>query len=60
MEKKCKRCWAELDGNCVEVMESRLYVVVDEESEEAIILNEGDCLCVSCNRLVTYYRRLVD
>ena len=57
---KCKRCWAELDSGYVQVTESRLYVVVDEESEEAIILNKDDCLCNSCNSLVAFYRRLPD
>ena len=56
--KQCKKCSKEVESQYSEVMESREIVVVDEQTEQAIILNKGDKLCQGCSSVVAYYRRI--
>jgi len=58
MDKKCKKCGKELGDSYSEVEESFELVVVYEETQRAIVLNKGDCLCEACARAATYYRRI--
>lgn len=58
-DKECKKCGLELENRQYsEVTEDREIVVVDEQIQQAIILDKGDCLCERCGRAVTYYRRI--
>ena len=54
----CKKCGKPCEGGSIECTEDHELVVVDEQIQEAIILNKGDHLCDACNKVVTYYRRI--
>ena len=62
MSKKCKMCKQELTGvgNYSDVTKDRELVVVDEQTQLAIILSKGDCLCKNCYKVATFYRRIHD
>lgn len=58
MANQCKKCGAELGGQFSEVEESGELVIVDKQTEQPLVLNQGDKLCTNCSGGVIYYRRV--
>ncbi len=56
----CKKCGVEVSSEYSEVEESGELVAVDKQTQEPLVLNEGDKLCNNCSLLVNYYRRIKD
>ena len=59
-EGKCKKCGTELQLPYSEVETSRELVIVDRQTQEALVLYKGDKLCSVCgsSEAVDYYRRV--
>jgi len=53
----CKKCGKEVGGSCIGITKDREFVVVDEQTQQATILNKGDHLCDVCSKTATFYRR---
>ena len=58
LNKECKNCGKKIGHEGSTFMESRMYVVVDEQVQRATIMNKDDRLCAVCTEAVTYYRRI--
>lgn len=61
MPEQCKKC----GNNNVQtpysvIEESRDLVVVDKQTQQPLVLNEGDVLCSVCANGVDYYRCIRD
>lgn len=57
MPDKCKKC-GDKDIR-VRFEKSDMYVVVDKQTKEPLVMNKGDQLCDVCNLGVDYYRKVV-
>ena len=58
MAKTCKKCGAKCEVSYCQVQKSGELVGVDEQVQEVVILDADDCLCLTCNTALTFYRRV--